>query len=396
MNGSIAITGAGIVSAAGIGCDAAAAALAAGRSFLGHLRRFASPRCGALPVGEVVELDVAAGASRVVALARTAASEALASAGLPPVLGTRGDGTALVLGTCVGGMPESEVALARERSGAPVDPGVWLRHECGAATAAVARAIGARGPRLTVSTACSSGAQAIALAGELLAAGECELALAGGADALCALTLNGFASLLALDPAGCRPFDRERRGTSLGEGAAFLALEREDSARARGAPVLARLLGSANTCDAYHPTAPDPEGAGALRALQRALAAAGREPADVDYVNAHGTGTVENDRAEGRALAALFRERAPPISSTKGTFGHALGAAGAIEAVVAVLALTRGFLPGTAGFTAADPECRIEPLREFLRGRPRLTLSNSFGFGGNNTVLCLGAAEPGP
>jgi len=215
--------------------------------------------------------------------------------------------------------------------------------------------------------------------------------VAGGTDALCRLTLNGFASLLVIDPLGCRPFDVARAGMSLGEGAAFLVLEAEEEVHARGGRILARMAGSGNSCDAHHATAPDPDGRGAEAAMRGALEDARIAPARIDYVNAHGTGTADNDRAEGRALVRLFGPAPPPVSSTKRVFGHALGAAGAIEAAVCVLALNQGFLPGTPGFGAPDPDCGIVPLREAVDLRPRAVLSNSFGFGGNNTVLCFTA-----
>jgi len=386
----IVVTGMGIISAAGRGLDATREALRAGRSGLGPLTRFPSPRCGALPVAEVRGVPDEPGVPRIVSLGRIALADALLAAGIGP--GDR-DGTALAVGTCVGGMPETEAALDGREAGRPVDGSVWLHHECGFATHALALDAGLGGPALTVSTACSSGAQALASGAELLLAGEADAVVAGGVDAICRLTLNGFASLLAVDPEGCRPFDRRRRGMSLGEGAAFLVLETLERARRRGVRPLAIFAGGGNTCDAHHATAPEPTGRGAEAAMRLALERAGRAPADVGYVNAHGTGTQENDRAEGLALARLFGDHAPPVSSTKRVFGHTLGAAGAIEAVVTVLALTDGFLPGTAGLEEPDPACAIRPLIDGRPGSPEVALSSSFGFGGNNTVLCFARAE---
>lgn len=384
---AIVVTGLGILSAAGRGEEATVEALRYGRSGLGPLTRFSSARCGDLPVAEVSGTHADEG-PRTVALGRVALADALAAAGLErSALGAAG----LAVGTTVGGMPESEVALAALLENHVANESVWLQHECAYLTDTLADEFGLEGPAHTVSTACSSGAEAIATAASLLRAGEAELALAGGVDSICRLTLNGFASLLIVDPDGCRPFDRARAGMSLGEGAAFVVLETDAHARARGARPLARLAGSGNTCDAYHPTAPEPEGTGAEAAMRRALAAAGLEPGAVDYVNAHGTGTEDNDRAEGRALRRLFGEDVPPFSSTKRVFGHTLGAAGAIEAVVSILAITHGFLPGTPGFADADPECRVVPLARSRAAQPACVLSNSFGFGGNNTVLCFGA-----
>jgi len=359
-------------------------ALRENRSGLGPLTRFASPRCGTLPVAQVPgELAP----PRTVALAQPAARQALEQADLWHSATAK---VGLACGTCVGGMPETEEAVAAQLVGGDVDPDVWRRHGCGATSGALADYAGLAGPTYTLSTACSSGAQALATAAQALRAGQADAMLAGGVDAICRLTLNGFASLLAVSPAGCQPFDVARKGMSLGEAAAFLVLERESVARARGANVLATLLGSGNRCDAFHLTAPDPNGAGALAAMRAALADAGVAAGDVDYVNAHGTGTDENDRAEGRALRALFGGDVPPVSSTKRVFGHTLGAAGALEAIVSILALRHEFLPGTCGLEQPDPACEVEPLRAPREARARIALSNSFGFGGNNTVLVLG------
>lgn len=426
----VVITGLGVLSAAGRGIDATLAALRETRDGLGPLTRFDSPRCGGFPVAEVraehdarndstrtTKHDVAhaargedaqhdgtrdAGAgcadalparARCVAIAHPALHEALAQAGIDARLAAS---AGFVLGTCTGGMPETEDALRGMLRGRPFDAGAWDRHGCARVTDALARGAGFAGPVATVSTACSSGAQAIAFAADLLAADAAEIVVAGGVDALCRLTLNGFASLLAMAPDGCRPFDVRRAGMSLGEGAAFVVLERAAHARRRGARPLARLLGHGNTCDAHHATAPEPDGRGAEAAMARALACADAATSDVGYVNAHGTGTRDNDRAEGRAMARLFGAHAPAVSSTKRTFGHTLGAAGAIEAVACVLALRAGVLPGTAGLRDLDAECGgVDVLRESVVQRARVVLSNSFGFGGNNTVLCLAAAEDG-
>jgi 3-oxoacyl-(acyl-carrier-protein) synthase len=387
---AVGITGMGIVSAAGRGLDATEDALRSGRSNLSVLTRFESPRCGHHVVAEVAAVDAT---PRTLALSRAALSDALEDA-------TRGgrwphanDRVALVLGTIVGGMAETEEAVASQLAGRDFDAAVWTRHGCDWTTTALAEEFEVRGPAFTISNACSAGAQALAMGSELLRAGLADVVFAGGADSLCRLTLNGFASLLAMDPTGCKPFDRRRAGMSLGEGAAFCVLERVDDARARGCSPAVELAGAGNTCDAYHTTAPEPEGRGAEGAMRAALAQAGLRADQIGYVNAHGTGTPGNDLAEGRALARLFGDAAPPISSTKAVFGHTLGAAGAIEAVVCALALTRGFVPGTVALEETDPECRIEPLREMRAADVRVALSNSFGFGGNNTVLAFRGFE---
>ncbi len=382
----IVLTGLGVVSAAGRGLDATEATLRAGRSCLGPLTRFPSPRNGHHRVGEVAQEWIADPAEpRTRALARLALADALDDARLE----ARTRRIALVLGTCTGGMPETEEAIESQLAGRGFPERVWSEHPCGATTHALAEDFGLRGPRFTISTACSSGAQALVIGRDVLLAGLADAVVAGGADALCRLTLNGFASLFATDPKGCRPFDVERDGMSLGEGAAFCVLEREDVALERGARIHVELAGAGNTCDAFHPTAPEPDGRGAEAAMRAALRDAGSTVDAVDYVNAHGTGTPGNDQAEGRALARLFGTRIPPVSSVKAIFGHTLGAAGAIEAIVCSLGLARGFLPGTSGLTRFDPDCEVEPLTETVTASPRFVLSNSFGFGGNNTVLAL-------
>jgi len=367
----IAIIGIGIVSAAGHGIAETRKALREGRSGLGRLTLFESPLCGRYPVAQVAGLDAR---PRTIALGRLALAEAIKD--IDPAR------CGLALGTTVGGMPESEISLPQYYADEPVvDADVWRRHELGSVTAELAAEFGLRGPKLTINSACASGAEAIACAAELLRDGEADLMVAGGADAMCALTLNGFASLLAVDEQGCRPFDRDREGMSLGEGAAFVVLQRTADRP------LALLDGWGNSCDAYHATAPDPEGRGAAQAMRAAL---GDNPR-VDYINAHGTGTPDNDRAESRAMRSVFGEAMPPFSSTKRIFGHTLGAAGAIEAVVSVLAIHDGFLPGNPGFEHPDPECGLVPLQDTVESRPRRVLSHSFGFGGTNSVLCLRA-----
>ena len=238
-----------------------------------------------------------------------------------------------------------------------------------------------------IATACSSGSLAIATAAEMILAGEADVMLCGGADSLSRMTWGGFHSLLLVDAQGCRPFDATRGGMSFGEGAAMLVLESEESARRRGAKILARLTGWGASCDAHHATAPHPEGAGAASAIRTALRRAGLEAPAIDYVNAHGTATRDNDLAESKALKAVFGERVPPVSSTKGFFGHALAASGAIEAVVCVEALRHQELPPNPGFTTLDPAIGITPVTTLRPAPLAHVMSNSFGFGGNNAVL---------
>lgn len=391
MSARIVITGMGAVTAAGIGVESARSALFEGRSLLGPLTHFASPRCGGFPVAEVKTTNPP-GTSRTQSLAALAMREALADARLRPLPSALAERTGIVAGTTVGGMLETEEAIAFILAGRSPDAGVWRRHDCGYLTSSLAAEFDVRGPLTTVSTACSSGALAIGTAAEWIRMGAADVVCAGGADALCRLTLNGFASLLAMDEMGCRPFDRDRRGMSLGEGAAFVVLESERHAERRGRTPIAVLAGWSNSCDAHHATAPDPQGRGIETAMRKALDAAKVAPEDIDYINAHGTGTVDNDRAEGAMLRRVF-DRLPPISSTKRVFGHTLAAAGAIEGIACLLAIRHGFVPGNPGFSNADPECGVVPIVRTRLARSRTAVSNSFGFGGNNSILVFTGPE---
>jgi 3-oxoacyl-[acyl-carrier-protein] synthase-1/3-oxoacyl-[acyl-carrier-protein] synthase II len=386
------ITGTGIISAAGCGIGRVWESISTGQSGLGPLTLFSSPRYAHHPVGQVREdVDALAGrvrGSRSDKLAWIAAREALAAAGLesgPDALNPERMG--VMLGCTVGGMLSTEQVLTCLLRGLKRRFGPLRFHECAGGTDLCARKLGALGPCATVSTACSAGAMAILAAAELIEQGEADLMLAGGTDSLSRLTLNGFGSLLLLDPEGCRPFDARRAGISLGEGAAMLVLEAEESARARGAPVLARLAGWGASCDAFHATAPHPEGRGACAAIQSAFERGSIQPADIDYVSAHGTGTPDNDAMEIRALKQIFGDRLPPVASAQRFFGHTLAASGAIKAVLAVQSLREQAVPGTPGFEVADDKLGLEPVKEFRAQSVSRILSNSFGFGGNNVAL---------
>jgi 3-oxoacyl-(acyl-carrier-protein) synthase len=382
------VTGLGIISAAGTNTAAVWDSIQHGRSGLGPLTLFPSNRYGHVPVGQVrADVDQLAGrvrGSRSDKLAWIAAREAVANARLSSTGSLR---IGVCLGATVGGMLGTEKFIADLLHHRRANYGVLRFHECAASADLLARQLGATGPVLTFSTACSGGAMAISVAGELITNGEADVVVAGGCDSLCRLTLNGFGSLLLLDPKGCRPFDADRAGISLGEGAGMLVLEAAETAAARGATILAELTGWGASCDAYHATAPQPDGAGALAAMRQALTRAGLQPGDISYVSAHGTGTRDNDLMEGRALRQLFGDSLPAVSSTKAVFGHTLGASGAIKAVVSVLALQHQTLPPNPGFGKVDPEIGVEPVREFHPATVEYVLSNSFGFGGNNVAL---------
>jgi len=248
------------------------------------------------------------------------------------------------------------------------------------------------GYQSTVTTACSSSATAIGWAADLVASGRQKLMLAGGADTLSILTFAGFNSLRVVDPSPCAPFSLGRQGISLGEGAAFVVLEREEDALARGARIHGAVLGYALAGEAHHMTAPEPGGKVAARVMREALERSSVEPTEVGWVNAHGTGTPLNDVVESNAMKLVFGEQAPqiPLVSTKGMTGHCLGAAGAIEAVATVIALNRRIIPQTLNFRGRDPECDLEYCHVGSRSSDcRVAMSNSFAFGGNITSLVL-------
>jgi 3-oxoacyl-[acyl-carrier-protein] synthase II len=267
------------------------------------------------------------------------------------------------------------------------------------ASGQVSIALGAKGPNLAVVSACATGTHAVGDAAEIIRRGDADVMVAGGAEAaICVLALGGFCSARALstrndDPEhASRPFDAERDGFVMGEGAGVLVLESLEHARRRGARMYAELVGYGLSGDAYHVTQPSPGGEGAVRSMRGALRSAGLAPEDVDYINAHGTSTVPNDRLETAAIKTLFGEHAykVAISSTKSMTGHLLGAAGAVEAIVCALAIQRGVIPPTTNYTTPDPECDLDYVPNQARNADvRVAMSNSFGFGGHNATVVL-------
>ena len=290
---------------------------------------------------------------------------------------------AVIIGTSTSGIAHAESAYrARDAAGRLPESFTYATTLNNfSAPALVAHAVGATGPTFAISTACSSSAKVFASAARLMRAGWIDAAIVGGVDSLCLTTLCGFSSLELLSPDPCRPFDRARRGISIGEGAGFALLEAH-----AGAP--AYLLGAGESSDAHHMSTPHPEGLGAQLAMRGALDAADISPAAVDYVNLHGTATRSNDPAEGRAVAAVFGDTAS--SSTKGWFGHLLGAAGIVESIVALLALEHAMVPGTLNTTDLDPECPNTVLLDNEARNVDVALSNSFGFGGSNCSVVFG------
>lgn len=277
-------------------------------------------------------------------------------------------------------------ALARD-----LDPGrpAPRRHVPERVTRALAARVGAEIAETSFS-ACAAAAQSLAEAARAVGRGDVDIALAGGHDAMLhPIGLLSFVVLGALSTSSGRPFDRHRDGFLIGEGAAMFVLEREEDAVARGAPILARWLGAGTSVDAYNVTAPHPDGHGAGLAMARALRDAGLGPGDIDYVNAHGTGTPVGDRAEALAIARVLGD--VPVSSFKGAVGHTIAAAGAVELALCLACFSEGALPGTVGLAELDPECPVNVLRGRVPARPRAILSNSFGFGGQNCAVIIGA-----
>lgn len=294
---------------------------------------------------------------------------------------------ALVLGTSTASIGATEEAYRRLDDGRmPAElarPNVHMPHSL---TAFVAEALGLRGPALTVSTACSSSAKVFASAERMIRLGVVDAAVVGGVDTLCGSVLFGFNSLELVSPEPCRPFDRARRGLSLGEAAGFALLE-----RAEAAPAAPRLLGYGESSDAHHMSTPHPEGLGAELALRDALQRAGLDAAQVDYINLHGTASLKNDEVEAALIGRTFPD-STRASSTKGFTGHTLGAAGVVEAAFTLLAIEHGLVPGNLGGDDPDPACGPQFAWRCERRDVRIALSNSFGFGGNNACLAFGRA----
>jgi 3-oxoacyl-[acyl-carrier-protein] synthase II len=387
----VVVSGLGVVSPYGRGWPTFWAGVAAGRCAIGPLTLFPADEFRVRIAAEVPTAALA-GASRrrtrADRLAIVAAGEAVADAGLAPAaLGP----AAVVVGGIGGGTFEAEGWYWRlSREGVDdrrLRP--FLRSVLPTSHAdTLARRYRTTGPKETVIAACSSGAIAIGLAADLVRAGVAPVALAGGVDAVTRICFMGFNALRLLDPEPCRPFSADRRGMSLGEGAGFLVLEDGAHARARGARVYAALDGWGLTTDAYHVTAPHPAGEGSVRAMAEALERAGVTARDVGYVNAHGTGTVQNDRAEALALAKLFDPAEVLVSATKSLIGHTMAAAGALEAIATVLALVHALVPPTASLRVPDAAIPFDCVP--IQARPaRLThaMSSSFGFGGQNAAL---------
>ena len=295
------------------------------------------------------------------------------------------------LGTSTSGILETELAYRRRDPGTgalPEDFNYRGMHNSFSVADFARRMLGLEGPAVVVSSACSSSAKVFGSARRMIEAGLIDAALVGGVDSLCLTTLYGFHSLQLVSHLPCRPFDTARDGISIGEAAAFALLEKAPESLDADAVM---LLGIGESSDAYHMSSPHPDGRGAQAAMLQALSTAGLTAADIDYINLHGTGTPSNDNAEARAVTAVLGSEVP-ASSTKGATGHALGAAGALEAVICGLALRHGFMPAGLNTTTVDPSLGVRYLLENRQGKVERVMSNSFGFGGSNCSLVLGRA----
>jgi 3-oxoacyl-[acyl-carrier-protein] synthase II len=379
------ITGVGAVSA--LGPDAASlwAGLCAGRCAIGPAADFADPAYEAHVAAVVAGGE--RGPRRATWLARTAALEALAMAGLEtPLAPALAPEVGVSVGTTLGGLL---TFLPMLRAPGAIAPPTFTH--AGPAVE-VAAALGAEGPLLVPSVACASGTAAVGAALDLVRDGRARIVLAGGVDALSDFVFAGFCTLQALDPAPARPFAVDRRGLSLGEGAAFLVVEDEEHAGGRARGPLARLTGYGLSDDATHMTGPDASGRGAARAMRAALADAGRAPEEVDFISLHGTGTSFGDLMERHAVHALCgpRARLVPVNSIKGALGHTLGAAGAFEAIVCARAVADGRIPPTTGLGELDPAIDLDVVRGAARAASvRVALSTTSGFGGLNAALVV-------
>ena len=399
MSRPVFVAGMGIISSIGNDLDENLDALIAGETGISEMKWLHSVHQGDLPVGEVkksntalaVESGMHASLPRTVLLSCIAAKEALRKAGWQAGNSER---TGFISANTVGGMDKTDnffKSYAGKTSGGRLADVV--HHECGAVTELVADYLGIRFFTSTISTACSSSANAIFTGSRMIQHGLLDYALVGGADALTRFTLNGFNTLMILDKDLCKPFDEDRHGLNLGEGAAYLLLSSEDGLKKLSRKPVAFLSGYANANDAFHQTASSPEGTGSFLAMKNALKKAGKQPGEIDYINLHGTGTQNNDQAEGTAVRLLFDPLYPKMSSTKAFTGHTLGASGAVEAVYSVLAIQHGMIFPNLRLSNPIREFPFCPVTTLLKNqRIQNVMSNSFGFGGNCTSLIFSAA----
>ncbi len=390
---TVADSGIGCLAAAGLNLNACMQSIADGGRAPQPPTRFSSDHAVSYPVFEVPQQYFTGGSvpdfdsMLTAAFALTAAREALVDAGL-----NRGEledrRIGVCIGTTVGSAMNNEDFYREFCQGRRPDMHAITRFLDNNPAQVIGEELSLSGPCQTVVNACSSGTDAIGVAASWVRSGICDMVLAGGADELCRVTYNGFISLMITDDSPCKPFDAERKGLNLGEGAAVLVLEADDLCRRRHHSPRAFVLGYGSACDAYHLTAPAPDGRSLKTAITTAMAACVKSVGDVAFVNAHGTGTLNNDRVESRVLNELLP--GVPFLSTKGYTGHTLGAAGAIEASLTVAFLEEGKIPTSAGFVKKDQELPAHPVQHETAVNGAVAISQSLAFGGNNSAIIFG------
>lgn len=391
MNGAVYITGRGIISAIGNNCKEVERALLDEETGIGDVRILKTAH-RELPCGEVrltddqlrTMLDIPGKqiCNRTALLGMEAVRQAVEESRAPL------DGAFLISGTTVGGMDYTERHFTEMLDNDDYLP-LLAMHDSGSTTGLIADYFKIEQKNaITISTACSSSANAIILGARMIKSGLADVVIAGGSEALSLFHLNGFNALMILDTERCRPFDDTRRGLNLGEGAAFVVLESEKSIRSRKARPFAQLSGYGNACDAFHQTASSECGEGAYLAMKEAIEMSGVHNDEIDYINAHGTGTPNNDASESAALKRLFGEKIPPVSSTKAFTGHTTSASGSIESVICLIALEKGFIPANLGWKTKMAD-GITPVQKTVRAQLRHIMCNSFGFGGNDSSLII-------
>lgn len=403
MEPIVVITGEGILSSIGNGKAEVLRSLVARKSGIGEVRHLQTAH-HELPVGEVpysddemkhlLGIDTGKAISRTTLMGMMAVGEALDDAKIEKDRKLPEEHVLLISGSTVGGMDITEQVFGTlSSSDSYLDH--TRTHDCGSNTQMITSHFAVFDDSTTISTACSSSANAIMLGARLIKAGLADLVVAGGCEALTRFHLNGFNALMILDTNACRPFDRDHAGLNLGEGAAYVVLESETHALKRGARIDAYLIGYGNACDAYHQTATSPNGEGAFRAMSEALEMAHLLPSDIDYINAHGTGTVNNDATESAAIIRTFGTAYPYISSTKSYTGHTTSASGSIETVICLIAMQNSFIPANLNWAHPIGEC-IVPCMGKSDVDLQHVMCNSFGFGGNDTSLILSKEPTAP
>lgn len=398
-NKSVVITGMGIICATGSNATEFLASLEEGKRGIteitlfdcsGYASQMAAQIKGYDPLDFFDKKELRR-LSRVDQFVLIAAQEAFDDAGLRNTT-VNGEHIGVCLGVGAGGMLSAEGYHRQLLNGKRPRPSLLLPFVPSYATDQLAEKFGLHGPRTTITTACSSSATSLAYGAELILLGEAEVMACGGGEALSELTFGGFCSLQVMDPFPCRPFDARRQGLSLGEGAAVLILEEKERALGRGAHIYGELLGYSIGGEAFHITAPEETGKEEARIMREALQDAGIRPQEVDYINAHGTGTILNDQVETLAIKEVWGKEAYqiPVSSTKSMIGHCLGAAGGLEAAASLLAMQHQLIAPTAGFERGDEVCDLDYVPQAREDEVAIVLSNSFAFGGNCTTLIFG------